>query len=202
MQIFTSLRLLLSSIFFFVFLSSALAFQFSFSPSSIEFDKYSENCQEVEIYSEKPIYLSIEDKWAESDTNQILEYTLLKDIINYPKNLSVREDSSFEVCLAKLPEYNSYGLLIINMQNSSFSGGIWIKIFVGKENFMSKVQNKSPLTGFAVTDFSGQDESFALQEGNLDFSYIYLILFEVLYIFLLAICFFLVLKLAKKRQSY
>ena len=101
-----------------------------------------------------------------------------------------------------MPPYDAYGILIININNSSFSGGLWIKILIGKKEIYYAYTNNTRISGFGVLENEEKASDSIIEYDSVNTSLIYLLLFETIFILIAFLCLFFIFRGAKKRRSY
>lgn len=145
------LLLLLSSFIFAAHIGSAL--KFGFSPSEVHLSS-SQRCDDIYVFSSEAIRIDFEERWSEKESTDLRDYVNSGDnFLAHNQHIEFRGEDRFQVCLYKTEAFYSHGLLLMHIANSSFSGGIWIKIDESGKNQIKKsvVEGNSStiITGFA-----------------------------------------------------
>ncbi len=138
------------------------------SPSQIEFKGVVNEhvCKNITIFGTGDFIG--EDRWSIVGSKELDNYLLDKtyfDIeISYPKNLTVKERETFEVCVAAKNEGKFFGAIIYN--HNSAGVGSWIKI---------ETKSAGILTGSAIGSFSSKKSFFIIEVLLVIFLFLILI---------------------------
>jgi hypothetical protein len=173
----------------------ASAIQFGFSPPEITFDNSDvEKCRQVEVFADRSIEIILEDRWAETESRNIQDYTLNDNLLSYPNHIYTSGKTRFNVCLPDKNISKYYGLLVLNIGNSSFSGGIWIRINLNDTNMASTKNMGNFLTGNLILS----DEKS--NKGEINYSTI--VFLEMIFIFFDLVVFLAVILAVRKKTGY
>ena len=105
------------------------AVQFGFSPSHLVFQNSDmEMCREATLFSDIPVSVSVVDAWSDSQSSRVQDYSLSKKLLSYQPYVRVEGESTFLICLMNRTVEEHYGLIILNIENTSSSGGMWVRI--------------------------------------------------------------------------
>jgi hypothetical protein len=174
---------------FFLQLISSL--ELGLSPAYLDLEGKAEEkvCQNVSVYADRDINVTIKDKWTKIDgSRKIKDYNLSREDINIkvisPERIpiSAGEKRKIEVCFSGKNAGNFYGAILFESDRGYANIGSWVNLKITK----SQKNNIISLTGEVIGEVKG---------NNLLFIGLFSIVIEGFVLFLL------VRKIRKKRPK-
>lgn len=93
-------------------------------------------CNEVTVYSDRSINITIESRWTDNDSRNLRNYNLRKENLKIelisPEKIFVSSRENIEICFIGGREGNFYGAILFDSENGYASVGSWINLKITK----------------------------------------------------------------------